>query len=183
MAATFKLCESLGITTIYAPWLSPEERPTDEAGWVTLAKRLSAIGKNVTGNGLNFGWHSHDFEFARLPGGKVGMEILLDAAPDLEWECDVAWIVRGGADPLTWIERYGSRITAAHFKDIAPEGEKQDEDGWADPGTGVLDWPTIFTHLQDKTRIKLLVAEHDNPNDSSRFARKAAETYRSLKNG
>jgi len=178
--ATRQLCQTLGITTIYAPWLAEDERPKTQAGWSALAKRLSAIDENLAASGLNFGWHNHDFEFFPLPGGKTGMEVLLDEAPDLEWECDVAWVVRGGEEPIKWIERYAERITAAHFKDIAPAGEREDEDGWADPGTGVLNWQTIFATLKNKTRIKLLVAEHDNPSDSSRFARQAIETYRSF---
>jgi len=34
-------------------------------------------------------------------------------------ERDLAWIVRGACDPLDYIARYGSRITAIHVKDIA----------------------------------------------------------------
>ncbi len=47
---------------------------------------------------------------------------------------DVAWVVRGGADPLDWLGRYKGRVTAAHVKDIAPKGENAAEDGgptWA----------------------------------------------------
>ena len=56
------------------------------------------------------------------------MEIFLEHAPTLEWEADIAWIVRGGADPFAWIARHGDRITLAHVKDIAPKGECVDED-------------------------------------------------------
>ena len=44
----------------------------------------------------------------------------------------MAWIVRGGADPFEWIKRYADRIASVHIKDIAPAGECEDEDGWAD---------------------------------------------------
>jgi hypothetical protein len=46
---------------------------------------------------------------------------------------DLAWIVRGHADPVAEIKRYASRIVSAHIKDIAPAGQCADEDGWADP--------------------------------------------------
>ena len=48
--------------------------------------------------------------------------------------------MRGGADPRRWIERYRGRIPLVHVKDIAPAGEKEDEDGWADVGTGTVPW-------------------------------------------
>lgn len=179
-AGVAALAETLGASAIYAPWIAPDERPTDTAGWEAFADRLAAAHKAITAHGLTFGWHNHDFEFFPTPDDQIPMEIILDRVPGLDWEADIAWIVRGGGDPLDWISRHGQRITAAHFKDLAPKGEKTDEGGWADPGTGVMDWKAIFAALKAQTRISVLVAEHDNPTDFDRFAAKAIETYRSL---
>jgi len=175
-----RLCETLGTKTVYTSWLEEKGRPGDPSGWLALAKRLAVIHKNMAVNGLNFGWHNHDFEFFPMMGGKTGMEILLQDAPDIEWAADIAWITRGKADPLAWIFRYKNRITAAHFKDIAPKGEKTDEDGWADPGTGIIDWKTALFVLKNKTPVSVLVAGHDKPADFYRFASKAVESYRGL---
>ena len=60
------------------------------------------------------------------------------------------------------------------MKDIAPPGQCLDEDGWADPGHGVLDWAALVAAMQG-IGVKLLVVEHDKPNDVARFARRAAE--------
>ncbi len=129
----------LGATRIFAPYLAPEDRPAEAQGWRDIAGRLARCHAAMAARGLAFGWHNHDFEIAPLADGEVPMEILLSEAPMIDWEADIAWIVRGGGDPLDWIARHGDRITAAHFKDIAPEGENADEDGWADAGTGTLD--------------------------------------------
>ena len=142
--------------------------------------RLAAAHGAMARRGLTFGWHNHDFEFHALPGGETPMKIILDEAPMIDWEADIAWIVRGGGDPLDWIAQYGPRITAAHFKDIAPMGEKADEDGWADPGTGIVDWRALHAALAAQTRCAVLVAEHDNPSDFNRFAAQAVATYRSF---
>ena len=101
------------------------------------------------------------------------MAELLTHAPSIEWEADIAWIVRSGNDPVEWIDRYETRITAVHIKDIAPAGENHDEDGWADVGAGVVDWPNLLPRLADGSR--LLITEHDNPSDVLRFARKSVE--------
>ena len=69
---------------------------------------------------------------------------MLDAAPGIGWEMDVAWVIRGGADPLKWIAEYGPRITAVHVKDIAPAGQNANEDGWADVGHGTVDWAGLI---------------------------------------
>ncbi|WP_062763213.1 sugar phosphate isomerase/epimerase [Falsirhodobacter sp. alg1] len=174
-----KIAATLGVKTVYAPWLSPEERPTDAAGWEALAERLAKCHAAMASHGLAFGWHNHDFEFFALPDGQIPMEILLRSAPMIEWEADIAWIVRSGTDPIDWISRHGQRITAAHFKDLAPAGENLDEDGWADAGTGTLDWPAIYAALKT-SRCAVLVAEHDNPSDFVRFAKAAHATFATL---
>lgn len=178
--ALVALARTLGATAVYVPWIAPEARPTDAAGWAALADRLAACHARITAHGLTFGWHNHDFEFFPLPDGQIPMEILLTRAPQIDWEADLAWIVRGKADPLDWITRHGARITAAHFKDIAPAGEKTDEDGWADPGTGTVDWAALHRALKTQTRCAVLVAEHDNPSSFDRFATQAVATYRSF---
>lgn len=179
-AALARLAQTLGATAVYVPWIAPEARPTDAAGWEALADRLAACHARITAHGLTFGWHNHDFEFFALPDGQIPMETLLTRAPMIDWEADLAWIIRGKADPLDWIARHGQRITAAHFKDIAPMGEKADEDGWADPGTGIVDWRALHAALATQTRCAVLVAEHDNPSDFNRFAAQAVATYRSF---
>ncbi|MGP9805400.1 sugar phosphate isomerase/epimerase family protein [Paracoccus sp. NSM] len=175
-----RIAEATGAGVVFAPHLTPEQRPQDAVGWAAIADRLAAAHAAMAERGLRFGWHNHDFEFVPLPDGQVPMQIILDRAPMIEWEADIAWIIRGGADPLDWIARHGPRITAAHFKDIAPTGECGDEDGWADPGTGIMDWPAIIAALRTHARVEWLVAEHDRPADFDRFARQAARAWATI---
>jgi sugar phosphate isomerase/epimerase len=164
------IARSLGVRRIYCPYLQAEHRPTDAAGWHAFGARLQAAGAPVRAAGLGFGWHNHDFEMRALPDGKVPQDLIFSGGPDLEWEIDVAWVVRGGADPLAWIARHGSRITSAHVKDIASAGQNADQDGWADVGQGMVDWPGIMAALRT-TACKTFIMEHDNPSDHARFAR------------
>lgn len=169
--------KTLGMTKLYVPALPPEQRSADKAAWKSVAERLEAIGSKIRAAGLGFGWHNHDFEFVPFEDGSFPMEIILESAPSIEWEIDVAWVARGGQDPLAWIEGYADRITAAHVKDIAPEGECADEDGWADVGHGTLDWKIITAALR-KIGVELFVMEHDKPNDFDRFASRSIEAFR-----
>ena len=178
-ARTLEIAASLGIQSIYAPHLTVEKRPTDAAGWTKFGQQLEALALTYKAAGLGFGWHNHDFEFAATDDGSIPMRLILDAAPSLEWEIDIAWIVRGGADPLQWIAEYRDRLTAVHIKDIAREGDCLDEDGWADVGHGTMDWPGIMQALTTAP-IRHYVMEHDNPNDHERFARRSIETVRAI---
>jgi sugar phosphate isomerase/epimerase len=78
--------------------------------------------------------------------------------------------VRGGVEPKAWLERYRSRLTSAHVKDLAPAGQNEDEDGWADVGAGVLDWRDLWRACR-RAGAKWMVVEHDKPKDPARSAR------------
>ncbi|MEP0520477.1 MAG: sugar phosphate isomerase/epimerase [Hyphomicrobiales bacterium] len=179
-ARVLEIAKALGITTIYVPYLVAEDRPTDADGWRAFGKRLEQAGEPLRAAGLGFGWHNHDFEFHALPSGEIPMELVFEAAPSLQWEADIAWIVRGGGDPFDWIKRHGSKITSVHVKDIATEGEKLDEDGWADVGDGTMDWAGIMTAARSSTPAKHFIMEHDNPSDDKRFATRSLEAAKSF---
>lgn len=179
MDKVMDLATTFGVKRIYCPFVMPEDRPSDEAGWAAFAARLEAVGKAVQAKGLGFGWHNHEFEFVACADGSIPMQVILDNAPSIDWEADIAWIVRGDADPFEWIQKYGNRITAAHVKDIAPAGENTDEDGWADVGQGTVDWPGLMTALR-AADVDLFIMEHDNPSDNTRFATRSIEAFRTM---
>lgn len=177
---TMATARTLGMKQVYCP--APEDalrNGADADAWKALARQLEESGKRVRDAGLRFGWHNHHWEFMPLPDGSKGMDHVLELAPSIEWEIDVAWVVRGGADPLSYISDHGARITAAHVKDIAPEGEKQDEDGWADVGDGVMDWKGLTAALRS-AGVELFIMEHDKPSDVARFAKRSIDAFRSF---
>ncbi len=174
-----EIARALNMKALFCPALPPDERTKSAQGWKELGQRLVAAAKPYVAAGLEFGWHNHAFEFVTLDDGSAPMTHILEQGPDLSWEMDVAWVVKGDHDPLEWIAKYGDRITAAHVKDIAPAGECVDEDGWADVGAGTMDWPAIMTALRG-AKTALFVMEHDNPSDDKRFATRsiaAAKTF------
>jgi sugar phosphate isomerase/epimerase len=180
-AKTIDIAGTVGIKTLLCPAIPKEARSQDEGEWNKLADTLAGLGETYNKAGLGFGWHNHDFEFAATSNGKLPMNIILDRAPTLQWEVDVAWLVKGGQKPGDWFAKYGPRIVALHVKDLAPAGQNVNEDGWADPGHGVLDWQAIYSAALKLTKAQYFVMEHDNPADIDRFMRRAIETVRSWK--
>lgn len=172
-----ELCRILGIETAVIPYLLPDARPQDAAGWRDLGARLAALAAACADAGLKLAWHNHDFEFVALPDGSFPIEHLL--AEGVLWEADPAWIVRAGANPAEWLQRHAGRLVSVHVKDIAPKGENLDEDGWADVGTGTVDWNELW-RISVASGASLMIAEHDKPSDFVRFARVSAEKMREL---
>jgi len=176
-AAVIDMAQVLEAESLFVPFLPPDQRPIDAAGWQSFGQRLSAATAPVQAAGITLGWHNHEYEFIPLPDGSRPIDHILAADPALLWEADIAWIHRAGADPLAEIARYGDRIAAVHVKDVAPEGQNLGEDGWADPGHGVLDWGGLLAALRIHSSTDLYVMEHDNPSDDRRFATRAYTSF------
>jgi sugar phosphate isomerase/epimerase len=166
-AKAMRVARTLGMSRVYCPYVMPDARPTDIAGWRAFGQRLAAAGRQFTDAGMVFGWHNHDFELVDL-GGVTPLDLIAETT-GLSLELDLGWVVIAGHDPVAWIAKYAGRITSVHVKDIAPKGQAVDESGWADVGHGIIDWAPIKSAL-DAAGITHFVCEHDNPNDHARFA-------------
>ncbi len=180
-AGAEEIARTLGVKVMVCPHVAADLRPSDLAGWRAFGKRLAAVGEKVKAAGYEFAWHNHDFEFVPLADGSVPMEIILEAAPDIGWEFDIAWFVRGTGDdsPYPLLKKYGSRIVAVHIKDMAKPGEGLDEDGWSDVGHGKIDWANILKAVRADTKARYFIMEQDKPNDFARFSRRSIEAVNS----
>jgi sugar phosphate isomerase/epimerase len=167
-------CRTLGVVQLFMPSVPPAERDMAGSGWTALGHELGGMAEQFRSNGITLGYHNHNWELAPKERGKTALELLFAAAEGspLKWQVDVAWLVRGGADPKAWIERYKDRVASAHVKDIAPAGEALDEDGWADVGHGVLDWRDMWGCCR-AAGARWMVVEHDKPADPARCARRS----------
>jgi sugar phosphate isomerase/epimerase len=178
-AKVLRIASALGMNKIVCPFLMPNDRPRTAKGWRDFGKRLNALAHAYRSEGYGFAWHNHDFEFMKLKGGGVPHELMFAEAPALDWEIDVAWVVRGGANPMKYIKKYAQAITLAHVKDIAGPGQNEHEDGWCDVGDGIVKWKDVFSALAD-TRCMHYVLEHDKPADAARFAKRSIAKLKSF---
>ena len=158
--------KTLGNDVIVIPWISSEHYSDSAESWQKLGERFNKIAEQVKGEGMTLLYHNHSFEFGDY-GGKLGLEHLLDSAPDLGLELDLGWCQEGGVDPLPLIKKYSERIKRVHVKDRAPEGENLAQGGWADVGHGVMDWPPLLGAAKD-AGAEWFVVEHDEPADPVR---------------
>jgi len=170
--AVAQACRILGFTDLFMPAVPPEQRDMDANGWRALGRELGDMAHRLKEQGIRLGYHNHHWELKPKDGAKTALELIFEAAEGspLAWQVDVAWLVRGHVDPKEWIRRYQSRITAAHVKDIAPPGQNEDQDGWADVGSGTLDWRDLWRTCRE-AGARWMVVEHDKPADPAETAR------------
>lgn len=131
----------IGVKYIVQPG-QPSTRSVEEVSLVSEV--FNEAGKIAKENGLVFGYHNHDMEFARVvPGGKemvfgrrsfgrempAGVEVVYDGFlrqtdPALViFELDVYWAVMGQNDPVEYMQKYPDRIRLLHIKDKAVLGQ------------------------------------------------------------
>ena len=167
-----EIAKALDMSGIFVPAPPSPEYREGKGDWAKFAADLAEAGKPYLDAGLAFGYHNHHWEWDGANGATAIDQLLSGDGVQLEF--DVAWGVRAGKDPVAIIEKYAAKIYAAHVKDIAPAGECEDEDGWADVGHGTMEWQGIMDALQ-ATNCNYFVMEHDKPNDDARFARRSIE--------
>ncbi len=166
--------KAIGNTVLVVPFLKPEQRPTDAAGWAALGTELKAISDKVKAQGMTLAYHNHDFEMAQFDG-RTALEIMMEAAgPDVKNELDLAWVARGGFDPAEYLGRFDNRVFAVHAKDNAPAGEAADEKGFKALGQGTLDWAKILPAAED-AGVQWYIIEHDQPLDAPAVVKTGAE--------
>lgn len=170
--AVIEACRTLGFTDLFMPAVPQEQREMAADGWRSLGQELGRIAERFQREGIRLGYHNHHWELKPKEGSKTALEIIFEAAQGspLAWQVDVAWLVRGNVEPKEWIGCYRDRITAAHVKDIAPAGQNEDQDGWADVGAGVLNWRELWRTCRE-AGAKWMVVEHDKPADPAQTAR------------
>ncbi len=84
-----------------------------------LAEQLNKVGEAVRKEGVSLLYHNHNCELQRVSSTRRGYDILLEETDPaaVNFEFDSYWFAEGGADPLEWMERLGSRMKLWHIND------------------------------------------------------------------
>lgn len=134
----------LGVKYLVQPG-QPQTRSIEETQFV--CEVFNEAGKIVKAAGFPFGYHNHDFEFAKVVSGgteaKFGRhnkgEVIYDiflknTDPSLVlFEMDVYWAVMGQNDPVEYLKKYPNRIKLLHIKDRSILGQ-----------SGMMNFEAIF---------------------------------------
>lgn len=125
-------------------------------GAENLAKILDTLGKKAHDAGLKLLYHNHDFEFMKDADGIVTIDYLLENCnPDyVNFQMDLFWVTKAGADPLAYFEKYPDRFKIWHVKDMDTEGK------FAPVGKGTIDFASILAK-KDRSGMRYYFVEQD----------------------
>ncbi len=172
----FDTARTLGQRWIIVPWLAERERNAE--GYRRVAADLNRAGAAGRDHGVRMAYHNHDFEFAPLPGGGTGFDILAaETDPGVvDLELDLFWAVRAGHDPAALFARHPGRIRLCHVKDMAGVGGART---MVDVGQGEIDFGRIFA-AGHPAGLAHCIVEHDTPADSMASIRGSIQHLRRL---
>ncbi len=146
----------LKYAVIYWPWLTGGPFKLEDCK--TSADMLNRIGEVCKKHGLILCWHNHNKEFTPMEEGLPFDYIMNHTDKDLvKCEMDIYWVKKGGADPVHLLRKYKDRCPILHVKDMAP-GPEMD---FACPGSGIIDFPSVFAEAADQG-IEHYFVERDN---------------------
>lgn len=136
---------------------NPENRTMGMKGGVeNLANILSDLGKKAQQAGLKLLYHNHDFEFMKNEDGVVPIDYLLENTdPEIvNFQMDLFWVTKAGADPLAYFEKYPGRFKIWHVKDMDKQGR------FAPVGQGKIDFARILANKK-VSGMKYYMVEQD----------------------
>jgi sugar phosphate isomerase/epimerase len=144
---------------VVCPWLDEKQRTPE--GYAALIDTLGRTDEALRQAGLGLAYHNHDFEFATLPDGQRGFDLILERTDPaiVQLEMDLFWAVKGGADPLAYFARWPGRFPMVHVKDMDAAG------AMTDVGKGRIDFAAIFA-ARRRAGIRHFFVEHDEPADA-----------------
>jgi sugar phosphate isomerase/epimerase len=134
-----KGAQALDMKYITWPWIAPEQRTIDH--FKLMSKKLNLIGEQITGAGLGFAYHNHDFEFIDH-NGENGFDIILNEtdASLVKLQMDMYWVMHSSKlTPKELIANQPGRYVMWHIKDM----DKVTRD-YTELGNGSIDYADIL---------------------------------------
>jgi sugar phosphate isomerase/epimerase len=164
----------INIAVVYWPWFTGGPFMQEECQ--RSAAKLNEIGSVCHSKGMAFCWHNHHLEFKPMEQGLPFDYLMEQTDPEnVKCEMDIYWVKKGGADPLSLLKKYRGRFPVLHVKDMAA-GSAQD---FECPGSGIIDFPSIFRESQDQGIMHYMV-ERDNVPDGMACLQSAGAYLKNL---
>lgn len=113
-----------------------------EAELDTQAHLLNKLIPLCDQHGIVLNLHNHTYEVAN---GLHDLKGTLSRIPGIKLGPDLNWLIRGGIDPVWFINTYGKQIAYMHLRDQGKDGR------WTETvGSGATDFKQIATALREQ---------------------------------
>jgi sugar phosphate isomerase/epimerase len=138
------------------------------------AELLRRIMKLCSDNGIELNLHNHTYE---VEDDMHDLRGTLARIPEVKLGPDLNWLLRGGVDPVNFIETFGDRIVFLHIRDQKADGK------WSEAvGEGVMDYVAIgkalrVSHFSGDAVIELAHESNFKPTRPLRDSLRMSRAY------
>lgn len=163
----------LGVKYCMQPWVVEEARTTI-ASYQKMAADWNKVGAIMKENGIQFGYHNHNFEFDTVEGKIPYFDVfMVELDKDLvTMEPDIFWMTKAGQNPVEIFKRYPGRFQVFHMKDMftneAPFYTTKGVTDFAPVGAGVINFKEILA-AKDIAGMRYMIVEQDSTKDNKPF--------------
>ncbi len=120
--------KAAGVEYVVQPWMGGIGHESLE-GLKRYCDYFNQVGQMANERGLRFGFHNHAEEFKELEGEIIYDFMLENTDPEkVMFQMDIYWVVKGGKDPVDYINRFPGRFENWHVKDEQEVGASGDID-------------------------------------------------------
>ncbi len=110
------------------------------ADWMKAVGELNKIGEQVKKQGIQLGFHNHNFEFQQIDGVLIYDKLMSEFDSKLvKMQFQVA-VISLGYQAATYLQRYPGRFCSLHLADWSSTEKRP-----VPVGSGVVDWKGLFT--------------------------------------
>jgi sugar phosphate isomerase/epimerase len=181
--AFLSTARQLGLRYVVVPFVPTAERPVDRAGFDALTARLSRMARQASAAGLQLCYHNHAFEFGQDGDGTRWLDRIMRGTADagMQLELDVFWAAFAGADPVTILRQYRTRVPLMHLKDKDPRTAASlveataTRSSFMEVGAGGLDFPAILAAAREAGVRHYFVEQDATPGDPMDSLRQSYE--------
>jgi sugar phosphate isomerase/epimerase len=155
LEATVEFNKTLGNTFLIVPGL-PKERTASRAAWLETARIFDEIAGRLKPLGMHTGYHNHSHEFAPLEGEMPWDTLFGNTVPGVVMQLDLGNCLRGGGDPVAFLERYPARALTVHLKEYSKTNDK------AIVGEGDVRWDDVFRLCESTDATQWYIVEQES---------------------
>lgn len=149
-------CKNAGMEYLVLPSIPAEKRKTID-DYKSIASDFNRIGEKCKKAGLKFGYHNHDFEFAKIDGQTPYDVLLVNTNPDMVFfQIDFYWVAYGGRDALEYFQNFPGRFALWHMKDMLDLTSKKN----VEVGAGFIDFEEAF-NIAKKAGMEYVFVEQE----------------------
>jgi sugar phosphate isomerase/epimerase len=166
--------KGVGMEYVGCPWI-PHSDPFDEKTCREAIAVFNTAGETLAKQGIKFFYHTHGYEFQPYDQGTLFDLLITETKPEfVSYEMDVFWVVHGGQNPVTLLEKYGNRFQLTHLKgmkDSTPTGlltGHSDATNAVPLGMGKIDYPPIL-RAAEKAGVKWHFIEDESPSSEQQI--------------